>query len=148
VVRARAGGGGAGQASRGDAAAALLRLRRLVPHLAFADAERVRDTGAPVPVVDTAGRPGKDESAFLVALLTAVCRPCLWLAPGLLVRAPEYSGAGTGKGLLVRALCAVAFVPGRWRSRGRHAEEFDKRIAAALWRPARRCSSTTSTPPR
>jgi hypothetical protein len=49
-------------ASRGDAAAALLRLRRWFRTFAFADAERVRDTGAPVPVVDTAGRPARTRA--------------------------------------------------------------------------------------
>ena len=50
-------------------------------------------------VVDISHPPGKDESAFLVALLTAVCRPSLHLAPGVLVRAAAMSGAGAGKGL-------------------------------------------------
>jgi hypothetical protein len=119
--------------SREDAAAALLRLRRWFRTFAFADAARVAEVGAPAPVVDTATPPGADESAFLCALLTAVCRPCLWLAPGLLVRAPEYSGAGTGKGLLVRSICAVAFGARPVAlTAGATAEEFDERITAAL----------------
>ncbi|MDI3308914.1 MAG: hypothetical protein QJR07_17670 [Acetobacteraceae bacterium] len=119
--------------SREDAEAALLRLRRHFRTFAFADASRVQDTAAPVPVVDTTRPPGADESAFLAALLTAACRPCLWLAPGLLVRAPEYSGAGTGKGLLVRSICAVAFGTRPVAiTAGATAEEFDKRITAAL----------------
>jgi hypothetical protein len=119
--------------SREDAAAALLRLRRWFRTFCFADAERVVEAGAPVPVVDVTKPPGADESAFLCALLTAVCRPCLWLAPGLLVRAPEYSGAGTGKGLLVRAICAIAFGTRPMAiTAGGTAEELDKRITAAL----------------
>jgi hypothetical protein len=119
--------------SREHATAALLRLRRWFRTFAFADADRVAEAGAPVPVVDTAKPPGADESAFLCALLTAVCRPCLWLAPGLLVRAPEYSGAGTGKGLLVRAICAIAFgARPVAMTAGATAAELDKRIAAAL----------------
>jgi hypothetical protein len=119
--------------TREDAAAALLGLRRWFRTFAFADAERVADPAATVPVVDTAKPPGADESAFLSGLLTAVCRPCLWLAPGLLVRAPEYSGAGTGKGLLVRCICAVAFGARPVAlTAGATAEEFDKRITAAL----------------
>jgi hypothetical protein len=60
-------------------------------------------------------------------------RDRVWLAPGLLVRAPEYSGAGTGKGLLVRAICAVAFGARPVAiTAGATAEEFDKRITAAL----------------
>jgi hypothetical protein len=119
--------------TKDEAAAALLRLRRWFCTFAFADAERVADAVAPVPVVDTTKPPGADESAFLCALLTAVCRPCLWLAPGLLARAPEYSGAGTGKGLLVRAICAIAFGKRPVAlTAGASAEELDKRIAAAL----------------
>ena len=119
--------------SRENAEAALLRLRHWFRTFAFADAERIGEDAAPVPVVDTAQAAGADESAFLCALLTAVCRPCLWLAPGLLVRAPEYSGAGTGKGLLVRAICAVAFGTRPVAlTAGTTAEEFDKRISAAL----------------
>lgn len=119
--------------SREEAAVALLRLRWWFRTFAFADAERVAEAGSPVPVVDMAKPPGADESAFLCALLTAVCRPCLWLAPGLLVRAPEYSGAGTGKGLLVRAICAIAFgARPVAMTAGATAEELDKRITAAL----------------
>jgi hypothetical protein len=119
--------------TKDDAAAALLRLRQHFRTFAFGDAERVAEAGAPVPVVNTTKPPGADESAFLCALLTAVCRPCLWLAPGLLVRAPEYSGAGTGKGLLVRSLCAVAFGARPVAlTAGSTAEELDKRISTAL----------------
>ena len=60
-------------------------------------------------MVDTAVRPGKDKSAFLKALLTAVCRPSLHLAPGVLFRAALMSGAGAGKGLLARCICIIAF---------------------------------------
>jgi hypothetical protein len=119
--------------SRKDAAAALLRLRRWFRTFPFADAERVAEADAPVPVVNVAKPPGADESAFLCGLLTAVSRPCLWLAPALLVRAPEYSGAGTGKGLLVRAICAIAFGTRPVAiTAGGTAEELDKRITAAL----------------
>jgi hypothetical protein len=119
--------------SREDAAAALLRLRRWFRTFPFADAERVAEAGAPVPVVDVTKPPGADESAFLCGLMTAVCRPCLWLAPALLVRAPEYSGSGTGKGLLVRAICAIAFGTRPMAiTAGGTAEELDKRITAAL----------------
>ena len=78
-------------------------------------------------------RPGMDESAFLVGLLTAICRPSLRLAPGLLVRAPEISGAGTGKGLLVRSICAIAFgVQPRAFTKGGDRQELDKRLASEL----------------
>jgi hypothetical protein len=45
----------------------------------------------------------------MVALLTAVCRSSLWLAPAFLITAPALSGAGSGKGLFVRAISAIAF---------------------------------------
>src|SRR5262245_37685069 len=57
----------------------------------FADAETTHVKG--ISVVDTNKPPGRDESAFLVALLTAVCRPSLRLAPGVVLRAPSLSGA-------------------------------------------------------
>ena len=78
-------------------------------------------------------RPGRDESSFLVALLTAVCRPSLHLAPGVLLRAAPMSGAGAGKGLLARCICIIAF--GREPhavTAGANAEELEKRIAAEL----------------
>ncbi|HEX3418895.1 MAG TPA: hypothetical protein VHT21_21185, partial [Stellaceae bacterium] len=72
-------------------------------------------------------------SAFLVALLTAICRPSIWLAPGFLIEAPALSGAGTGKGLLVRAICAIAFgIQPRAFNAGHDRQELEKRIAADL----------------
>jgi hypothetical protein len=119
--------------SKEDAAAALMVLRRHLRTFAFADAERGDEAGQPVPVVDLTKPPGGDESAALVALLTAICRPSLRLAPALLVRAPQYSGSGTGKGLLVRIICAVAFgVPPSAMTAGGDPAELDKRLAAAL----------------
>src|SRR5262249_680658 len=77
--------------------------------------------------------PGQDESAFLVALMTAVCRPSLLLAPGLLMTAPAISGAANGKGLLVRAINAIAFgLQPRAFTTGSERHELDKRLAAAL----------------
>jgi hypothetical protein len=121
--------------TRAEAEAALRRLRMALRTFAFADTARVRLPGCPVPVVDVDAPPGADESAALAALQTAVCRPSLWKAPGLIVWAPALSGAGTGKGLLMRALCAVAFgrAP-RAVTPGGTAEELEKRIASALMR--------------
>jgi hypothetical protein len=122
-----------GTPTRDQAAAALRRLRRFLRTFPFADAQRVTLQGETVPVVDIDQPPGADESAALVALLTAICRPSLRLAPALLARAPAFSGAGTGKGLLVRVICAIAYgLHPRAMTAGGTAEELDKRIVAAL----------------
>jgi hypothetical protein len=99
----------------------------------FADAETICDGSNYVEVVDTSKTPGRDESSFLNSLLTAVCRPSLHLAPGVLLRAAPMSGAGAGKGLLARCICILAF--GREPhavTAGATAEELEKRIAADL----------------
>ena len=86
-----------------------------------------------IEVIDINQPPGLDESTFLAALLTAVCRQSLPTAPGFLIRAPNYSGAGSGKGLLLKAVCVVAsgVKPSAFTS-GHDANEFDKRLTAAL----------------
>ena len=116
-----------------DARSALHYIRETFKTFCFADAETMLDPNSGVAVVNTAKPPGKDESAFLTALLTAVCRPSLHLAPGLLLRGAPISGAGAGKGLLARCICIIAF------GREPHAvtgggtpEELEKRIAAEL----------------
>jgi hypothetical protein len=114
-----------------DATAALQQVRLRFASFPFADSVRVNaKLGSSV---DLAKNPGPDESAFLVALLTAVCRPSLPLAPGLLIRAPQLSGSGTGKGLLVHALSEIAFAqkPKAFTSTGR-SQELTKRIESAL----------------
>ena len=114
-----------------DARAALLRLRRFFRTFPFADGTRILDDDVQVTDLDQA--PGLDESIFLVALLTAVCRQSLELAPAFLCDAPNLSGAGTGKGLLVKAICIIssAVRPSAFTS-GHDAEEFDKRLTSAL----------------
>jgi hypothetical protein len=119
--------------TRADAAAALRLLRETFRTFPFADAQRRMDASLSVEVVDLEQSPGLDESAFLVGLMTALCRASLWLAPGLLVRAPESSGSGTGKGLLVRSICAIAFgVQPRAFTKGSDRQELDKRLASDL----------------
>jgi hypothetical protein len=117
--------------TRAEAETALLTLRRSFRTFPFADAKRKVEGG--VEVVDFDQPIGYDESALLCGLLTAICRQSLWLAPGLLLNAPSISGAGTGKGLLVRAIAAVAygmlprpFPPGNDR------HEMDKRLVAEV----------------
>lgn len=112
---------------------ALRLIRKTFKTFCFADAELIDDAAAGVAVVDLSKPPGRDESSFLVALLTAVCRPSLQLAPGVLLRAAPMSGAGAGKGLLARCICIIAF--GREPhavTAGATAEELEKRIAAEL----------------
>jgi putative DNA primase/helicase len=121
------------QPTLGGAEAALRLLRTTFRTLPFADAVRRLDPDLGTEVANLDRPPGYDESAFLAGLLTAVCRPSLWLAPGFLVRAPEISGAGTGKGLLVRLICAIAFgVRPRAFTKGGDRQELDKRIVSDL----------------
>jgi hypothetical protein len=115
-----------------DASKALLLLRNAFKTFPFADAAMISEGGG-VLVVDTNRPPGIDESSFLCSLLTAPCRPSLWLAPGALFGAASISGAGVGKGLIVRCICAIAF--GRQPfavTGGGIREEQEKRIASAL----------------
>ena len=119
--------------TKDDAAAALRLIRETFKTFCFADAETIEPAAGGVATVDTSKAPGRDESSFLVALLTAVCRPSLHLAPGVLLRAAPVSGAGAGKGLLARCICIIAF--GREPhavTAGANAEELEKRIAAEL----------------
>jgi hypothetical protein len=119
--------------TREDATTALQLIRDTFKTFCFADAHMIDGGAAGVPVVDLSRPPGRDESSFLNALLTAVCRPSLYLAPGVLLRAPSISGAGAGKGLLARCMCIIAF--GREPhavTAGVTAEELEKRIAAEL----------------
>jgi len=119
--------------TKADAEAALLYLRKAFRTFCFADAPRVTDPAYPVPVVDVTQPPRADEGAFLTGLMTAVCRPSLPLAPGMVIRAPQFSGAGTGKGLLVRAICIIAFgAHPRAMTGGHDPAELDKRIVSAL----------------
>jgi hypothetical protein len=118
--------------TRDEAEAALQLIRETFRTFCFADAETLDDPSG-VAVVDTSKAPGRDESSFLVGLLTAVCRPSLYFAPGVLFRAAPMSGAGAGKGLLARCICIIAF--GRDPhavTAGATAEELEKRISAEL----------------
>jgi hypothetical protein len=118
---------------RVDAEAALGLLRQTFRTFPFGDAPRRWDTSRGVEIIDITKTPGRDESAFLIALMTAVCRPSLWLAPGMLVTSPAFSGAGSGKGLLVRAICTIAFgIRPRAFTTGSERQELDKRLAAEL----------------
>jgi Bifunctional DNA primase/polymerase, N-terminal len=116
-----------------EARGALSRLRDFFRTFPFADAAQIHDPALNVKIVDLSRPPGLDESTFLVALLTAVCRQSLELAPAFLVRAPTFSGAGTGKGLIVKAACIISSgaTPTAFTS-GHDKEEFDKRLTSAL----------------
>jgi hypothetical protein len=118
---------------RSDAEAALRRLRKRIRTFPFEDSVRVKPDGYQQSVVDIEQRPGANESIFLTALLTAVCRPNLPLVPGLLITAPYLSGAGTGKGMLVRFVSEGGYgMSPTAMPTGHNAEEFDKRLTAAL----------------
>jgi putative DNA primase/helicase len=118
---------------RAEAEGALRLLREIFRTFPFADSPLCFDKAFGVGVVDLGQPPGYDESSFLAGLLTAVCRPSLWLTPGFLGRAPEISGAGTGKGLLVRSISAIAFgIRPRAFTKGGDRQELDKRLASDL----------------
>ena len=112
--------------------AALALIRSVFATFCFADAATEHDATG-VPNVDQSRPPGSDETAFLVALVTAVCRPSLDHAPGFLFRAPQFSGAGAGKGLLVRSICRIAFGHEPHAVTGnKDVQELEKSIAAEL----------------
>jgi putative DNA primase/helicase len=112
---------------------ALATLRHAFRTFPFADATRSFDSGLGVDIVDPKSPIGMDESGFLTGLMTAVCRQSLWLAPGFLLNAPQISGAGAGKGLLARAISAVAYgIRPRPFTPGNDKHEMDKRIVAEL----------------
>jgi hypothetical protein len=117
--------------NRGDAEAALRCLRATFRTFAFADSTMTRDDKLDVDVVDPDAEIGDDESAALIALLTAVCWASVPLAPGLVVTGPQMSGGGVGKGLLVRAICLIAhgLMPKAFTG-GHDPAELDKRIVA------------------
>jgi putative DNA primase/helicase len=118
---------------RSEAKAALQFLRQAFQTFPFADALRRSDGRVGSDVVDPAHPPGLDESTFLAGLLTAICRPSLWLAPGFMIRAPDISGAGTGKGLLVRTIALIAFgTHPRAFTKGGDGQELDKRLVSDL----------------
>jgi hypothetical protein len=116
-----------------DAAAALLTLRSAVRTFAFKGAQMTRVEGIPTPVVDMTTAPGAGESAYMSVLLMAVARPSLQLAPGAIFRAPNISGSGAGKGLLVRTACIIAYgVEPHAITAGHSEAELDKRVTALL----------------
>lgn len=116
-----------------DAERSLRTIRDAFKTFCFADAETLFDPDTGVEIVSLDHEPGMDESGFLAALLTAVCRPSLQLAPGILIHAASLSGAGAGKGLLARCICKIAFGKNPHAvTAGQSAEELEKRISAEL----------------
>jgi hypothetical protein len=117
-----------------DAHDALKLIRDQLSTFCFADSEKVLDE-AGVYRVDINNPSALNESSALCALLTAVCRASLDLAPLICITAAETSGAGTGKGKLFRMICEIAF--GRQPTaftagQKTNSEEIDKRIGASL----------------
>jgi len=122
--------------SRRDAKAALLKLRHVFATFPFADSVRTPSAGG-LDMVDLRAPPGADESGLLAGLLTAICRPSLGLAPGLLIRAPNISGSGTGKGLLAKVVSIIAFgIPPHAITGGTSLKELEARLASALMEAA------------
>jgi hypothetical protein len=99
----------------------------------FADAttELAPELGNGVRVV-TDEHPQRDESSFLCQLMGGVCRSCLRLAPGLMLTA-SMSGGGSGKGLLLRLISAIAFgMQPEPFTAGDDRQELEKRLVGAL----------------
>lgn len=116
-----------------DAAAALRTIRETFQTFPWEDGPRIRQYD--LDIVDIDKPPGEAESAFLAGLLTAICRPSLNLAPGLLLTAPSMSGAGSGKGLIARAIALIAFGNEPYAFTAGDPAELDKRLASALVQP-------------
>lgn len=116
-----------------DAQLALRKIRNVFKTFCFADAETLLDPDTGIEIVDIDQPPGRDESAFIVALLTAAARSSVDKAPGILIRAASLSGAGAGKGLLARGICMIAFGTNPHAvTAGQSPEELEKRIGAEL----------------
>ena len=115
-----------------DAGKSLRVLREAFNTFPFADSTMVPDKDG-MKRIDHAEPIGRDESAFLNGLLTAICRQSLPLAPGVLFDAPGVSGAGTGKGLIVRSISATAYGSKPYAfTRGDGPQEMDKRLVSAV----------------
>lgn len=98
------------------------------PHQAGERASRPQNLeDHPQPV-----RPRRDETVHPL-LAPGVALPPAPLAPGILITAPEISGAGSGKGLLARSICTIAFGREPFAvTAGTTRQELEKRIAAEL----------------
>jgi hypothetical protein len=119
--------------TKAEATEALRQVRDTFKTFCFADAEHHPSWDEECDVVDQTLPPGRDESALLHAVLTAVCRPSLDLAPGILITASTLSGAGSGKGLLARCISLIAFGEHPFAvTGGANREETEKRITAEL----------------
>jgi hypothetical protein len=115
-----------------DAEKAFLMLRQTFGTFPFGDAVMVHDAARKVEIVDLDHPPGLDESTHLVAIMTAVARASLPLAPAFLYTSSLFSGAGTGKGLIVRSACVIGTgARPSAMTAGHGVEELDKRLVAA-----------------
>ncbi len=119
--------------NRADATNAIRGLRQQFATFCFSDAPRTSAPGSDIELVDLSKPPGDDETAAMAALLTAVARPSLDRAPAFLISAPSISGAGAGKGLLVKCISQIAYGQAPYAvTAGENAQELEKRIAAEL----------------
>ena len=127
--------------TRQDAEAALQQLRYAFRTFPFADSPTTTETitvdnrSSELQVVDLEQPAARDESSFLAMLMTSVCRRSMKLAPALALTAPDISGAGTGKGMLIRAIGIVGTgTVVHVNSLGR-GPELEKGTVAALLQP-------------
>jgi putative DNA primase/helicase len=119
--------------SEDEARQAFHTLRAAFRTFPFADAARRRDADLDLELVELEQQPGRDESAFLTGLMTGVCRPSLTLAPALMLIAGRFSGSGSGKGLLIRAIALIAFglLPSAFSAKDDR-QELEKTLGAAF----------------
>ena len=118
--------------SKDQARQALRTLRAAFRTFPFADAAHRRDADLDVEVVELEKTPGRDESAFLTGLMTGSVLE-LTLAPGMMLIAARFSGSGSGKGLLIRAIALIAFglMPSPFTTKGDQ-QELEKTLGAAI----------------
>ena len=113
--------------TRVEAEAAFARCRHRFRTFPFADAETAKDADGINVVV---GSCNHDETNWHIAMMTAICRASLGLSPVFLVAAPNISGSGSGKGLLINLLSTTAFGSIPVTITGGDDKEFEKRMAA------------------
>lgn len=113
---------------------AIASLRGLLSTLDFKGRQARVVDGADCPLTDVSQPPSPSEAATLTLLLLAVARAALGLAPGVVVSAPDLSGSGSGKSMLIDLVHFIAFghTFGAIPCQSGREQERNKRIDEAL----------------